>query len=226
MSVIKSKGEEESILRGFLLEQYKGHCQVCNAKLDLGPDKDPYFETYRLIKKRLLYGEWSNQEFNVLCLCPNCHALMNYGGRDLQELFKKAKQVAEGEEAPEQVNERGGDYYITPITIASQQGNLFHTPFHMAKILAFVKIIQDRNNRNMHTLTEETLTSSHTVPEAKPATSSKSVSEICKKCLCLTCPEKGMYDDCSPCPCPGFPCDPSIVTECYLRKADKDSKDL
>ncbi|NIO36934.1 hypothetical protein GTO27_04435, partial [Candidatus Bathyarchaeota archaeon] len=134
VSYIKTEGEEESMLREFLLEQYRGHCQVCYEKLDLGPDKNPYFEIHRLIKKHRLYGEWSNQEFNILCLCPNCHALMNYGGRDLRELFNKAKRVAKGEDAPEEVDERGGDFYITPIIIASKQRELFHSPFHMAKI--------------------------------------------------------------------------------------------
>jgi hypothetical protein len=131
------KGEDT--LRAFLLEQYKGHCQICNVKLDLGFGKDPYFEIYRLIEKRRLYGAWSDQEFNVLCLCPNCHALMKYGGRDLNKVFDKAERVAEGEEAPEEVSERRGDFYVIPITIADKRDEIFFTPFHMAKVSAFIK---------------------------------------------------------------------------------------
>ena len=220
VSYIKTKGEEEPMLRKFLLEQYKGHCQVCNVKLDLGPNKDPYFEIYRLIEKHRLYGTWSNQEFNVLCLCPNCHALMKYGGRNLQELFNKARRVAENEEAPEEVDERRGDFYITQITMAGKQTELFYTPFHMAKISAFIKIIGDKVQRDTSTLTEEeALDYVHTVSEPKPATySAESDSDICKGCLCFTCPEKGVYEECGPCPCSGFPDNPSKTTDCYLRK--------
>ncbi len=218
-SIIKTKREEESMLREFLLEQYKGHCQVCNEKLDLGPDKDPYFEIYRVIKKHRLYGEWSNQEFNVLCLCPNCHALVSYGGRDLQELFNKAKRVADGEEVREEVDERGGDFYITPITIASKQKELFHTSFHMAKISAFVKIIEHKTHNDAHTLAEEASVYVSTVSEPEPAIySTESDSGTCKGCVCLTCPEKGVYEECGPCPCFGFPENPSKTTACYLRK--------
>ena len=144
----KPEGEEEFTPRTFLLEQYKGHCQVCNVRLDLGPNKDPYFAIYHLIEKRRLYGAWSDQDFNVLCLCPNCHALMKYGGRDLEEILKKAKRVAEGEEAPEEVEERRGDFYIIRIIMAGKKADLFYTPVHMTKISALVKMIGDKVSAN------------------------------------------------------------------------------
>jgi hypothetical protein len=40
--------------------------------------------------------------------------------------------------------------------------------------------------------------------------------EVCKGCLCFTCPEKGEYEYCR-CPCPGFPKSPSKTIECYVR---------
>jgi hypothetical protein len=129
----------EPMLRAFLLEQYKGHCQVCNVKLDLGPNKDPYFEIYRLMEKRRLRGAWSDQEYNALCLCPNCHALMKHGGSNLENVEEKAKKMTRGEDAPEEVSERKGDFYIIPITVAGKARELFYTPFHMAKVSAFIK---------------------------------------------------------------------------------------
>lgn len=140
---VKYEDRGEPVLRAFFLEQYKGHCQVCNVKLDLGPHKDPWFEIYRLIEKRKLYGEWSEQGFNTLCLCPNCHALMKHGGRELNGIVKKAKQVAMGEAAPEEVRERNGDFYIVNVNIAGKEKELFYTPTHMAKVSAFVKFIED-----------------------------------------------------------------------------------
>jgi len=227
VSYIKTEGEGESILRTFLLEQYKGHCQVCNVKLDLGPNKDPYFEVYRLIEKRRLYGAWSDREFNVLCLCPNCHALVKHGGRDLRELFDRAKRIAEGEEAPEEVSERRGDFYIIPITIAGKQKELFYTPIHMAKISAFIKMTETRIHRSKRTGTREEKTdyiNVHTAPGSEPVTHSlESRALICDGCLCLNCSEKGMHEDCGPCPCRGFPSDPTKTIECYIRK-DKHTK--
>jgi hypothetical protein len=142
VSHIKAEGDKESELRQFLLEQYKGHCQICNTRLDLGPTKDPYFEIYRIIEKRHKVGAWSDLEFNALCLCPNCHALMKYGGRNLKELFDRAMYVAKGEAAPEEIEERGGDFYVVPVTVAGKERELYIAPIHMAKLSAFVKMVE------------------------------------------------------------------------------------
>lgn len=136
----KVEETEEEVLRAFLLEEYKGHCQVCNTLLNLGADKGPYFEVYRVIEKHNPAGGWSNQEFNVLCLCPNCHALVKFGGRNLDGISRKAEKVAKGEEAPEEVSERRGDFYIIPVEIAGEKREIFYTPFHMAKISAFFRL--------------------------------------------------------------------------------------
>ena len=147
VSHIKTEEDKESELRQFLLEQYKGHCQICNTRLDLGPKKDPYFEIYRIIEKRRKVGAWSDLEFNVLCLCPNCHALMKYGGRDFKELFDTAKHVADGEAAPEEIEERGGDFYVVPVSVAGKERELYFAPIHMAKLSAFVKMVES-NSKN------------------------------------------------------------------------------
>lgn len=140
---VKAGEDEEEELRKFLLEQYRGHCQICNIKLDLGLNKDPYFEAYHLIEKRRPVGAWSFHGFNVLCLCPNCHALMKYGGRDLRAITEMAEKAMNGEAAPEEVSERRGDFYIIPITIAEKEKEIFFAPFHMAKISAFLKLVRE-----------------------------------------------------------------------------------
>lgn len=168
VSFIRSEEDEESELREFLLEQYKGHCQVCNTKLDLGPNKNPYFEIYRLIEKRREVGSWSDLKFNALCLCPNCHALMKYGGRDLKQIFDKAIELAKGETAPEESKERGGDFYTVQITVAGKEKELSYAPFHMAKIAAFVKLAESDEQKNAHA----------SLLEEHP----KILSYICSKC--------------------------------------------
>jgi len=137
--IITPKKEEVS-LRAFLLEEYQGHCQICNTKLDLGSGKDPYFEACRLIETRRQLGEWSNQEFNVISLCPNCYALMKYGGRELEGILDTANFWMNGDAAPEEVEERNGDYFIAKIKVAGKETKIYYTPVHMAALASFLKM--------------------------------------------------------------------------------------
>jgi hypothetical protein len=120
----------------FLHEQYGGHCQICNIRLDLGHSKKPYFETLRLVETQAMH-RWTDMEFNVLCLCPNCHALLKHGSKDLKNIWNTSEKVGQKEIAPEPVDERHGDYYIVKITVAEIEREVFYTPTHMAKLSAF-----------------------------------------------------------------------------------------
>lgn len=74
-------------------------------------------------------------EFNVLCLCPNCHALMKHGGRDLKSVLETAEKVSKGEVAPEEVGERRGDFYIINVKVAGKEREIFYKQTHMAKFI-------------------------------------------------------------------------------------------
>lgn len=138
---IKAEGNQEEILKSFLLEQYKGHCQICNVRLDIGSGKAPYFEVYHLIEKRQLANAWSIQGFNALCLCPNCFALMTHGEKNLNSIPEIALKTITNDIAPEKVSERHGDYYIVPICLIGEQKELFISPVHMTKIAAFLQLV-------------------------------------------------------------------------------------
>ena len=146
ISVSKEIGEEDTTdLKQFLLEQYEGHCQVCNTILDLGSKKKPYFEIYRIDEKSSKNG-WINNEFNVLCLCPNCYTLMKYGGRDLRNILETAKKVLNKEIAPKEVEERSGDFYVVKINVAGKERELFCSPRHMETLVEFIeKTITNQN---------------------------------------------------------------------------------
>jgi len=122
----------------FLFEQYSGRCQICNTCLDLGGNKRPHFEVFRLVETR---GKkpWTNMEFNVLCLCPNCHALLKHGGRDLSNVLEVVNKLSRGEIAPEPVYERKGDFYIIKIRVVGKEKELFYSPAHMNKIAALIE---------------------------------------------------------------------------------------
>lgn len=122
----------------FLREQYDGHCQICNTRLDLGNNKAPYFVDSRIRETRGK-NPWTDMEFNVLCLCPNCHALMKHGGKVLKNIWEMAEKVLKREVAPEEIKERRGDFYIININVAGKDKEIFYTPKHMAKLADFIE---------------------------------------------------------------------------------------
>ena len=76
-------------------------------------------------------------KFNILCLCQNCHALLKHGGGNLKGIFEVAERVLNHEIAPEEVDERGGDFYIIDIVVVGKEKKLFYPSEHMEKLSAF-----------------------------------------------------------------------------------------
>ncbi len=142
--------------KSFLLSEYKGYCQICNIRLDIGKDKDPIIWVRRLIEKNNKHP-FANMEFNILGLCPNCHTLLKYGSSNLRNIVQIAKKVSKNELAPEEVKERGGDYYIVNINIADKNRDIYYSPTHMQKLATFISHgsidsyddIKNKNPKNM-----------------------------------------------------------------------------
>ena len=128
--------------KAFLLSEYDGHCQVCNERLELGNGRTPYFETFRLIKENE-NPRASEGEFNVICLCPNCHALAEYGGRDLSQLEDSVQSVLESSKIAEAIEERGGDYYVFNILLAGKPSKIYYTQRHLNQ---FISILSKKGN--------------------------------------------------------------------------------
>lgn len=149
ISDIVTRGIENPILKAFLLEQYDGRCQICDTRLELGAGKHPHIDIFRFIEKRRLVGAWSDLEFSVLGICPNCHALMKHaeGNNVRRPVLDKARQVLNNEAGPEEVSERGGDFYIVSITLAEKERQLYFAPRHMAKISAFIKMLESSQSK-------------------------------------------------------------------------------
>jgi len=103
--------------------------------LILGENKPPHFEMYKIISN-------INSEFNVLCLCPNCNALMKYADKDLSDIYKEAEKVLKHETTTEEVIERLGDYYITEIILAGKTTYLYYSPLHMAKLAGLLSSVK------------------------------------------------------------------------------------
>jgi len=131
----------------FLLDQYGGHCQICNVKLFLGNKErgknGVEFVTTHLIETRNKKA-YADMEWNVLCLCPNHFALFKYGITDLKGIWELSKKVLNGEIVAEWIEERKGYYYIAKIKMMKESGRLeetelFYSQNHMRKIVAFIK---------------------------------------------------------------------------------------
>lgn len=123
----------------FLLHEYDGHCQICNTRLDVGENRNPIVDTMRFFETRNR-NAWTNEPFNILGLCPNCHALAKHGGINLENLLFLVSKVVEDTVAPEYIDERKGLYYHSPIIIAGKERRIFYSQRHMSYLSAFLYV--------------------------------------------------------------------------------------
>ncbi len=145
ISEIKSKSGRYINGKEFLKEQYNGRCQICNTRLDIG-NGNPFFYLTHIteVKHERAYGD---MVWNILCLCPNCHALIKHGrNNDLSNIQQIANQASDHEIAPEPIEERNGDFYIVNIRLAGKERQLFYNPIHLRKISVLVKQIKQNND--------------------------------------------------------------------------------
>jgi hypothetical protein len=68
--------KKDNRVRSFLLNQYNGHCQICDKTF---PKRNgvSYFEGLYLVSRIL--SQWVDRYGNVLCLCPTCCAKFQHG---------------------------------------------------------------------------------------------------------------------------------------------------
>lgn len=114
----------------FLKNEYSGKCQICNVELVLSSG-DKWIETYRIVETRQK-NWWANRPFNILCLCPNCHALAKHGGgMDFFNIYNHAQNILHGETIPIEVHERQGDYYVVPVLLAGKEQKMYFSKVHL-----------------------------------------------------------------------------------------------
>lgn len=144
-SEIDSNSKTHTNGKDFLNEQYEGHCQICNTRLDLGNGKSSFISTH--ISNRKHEHTWSDEVWNLLCLCPNCHALYKHGrNNDLNNIQEIALLASKNEIVPEPIEERNGDFYIANIKLVGQEKQIYYTPEHLRKTSVIVKIANDNGD--------------------------------------------------------------------------------
>jgi len=146
-TTVNTKITGEIDMDQFLLEQYNGHCQICNTRLYLGSKKrgknGVEFVTTHLIEIRNKKA-YADMEWNVLCLCPNHFTLFKYGIKDLKGIWELANKILNEEITAEWVEERRGNYYVAKIKMMTENGKLgetelYYSPTHMRKVAALLK---------------------------------------------------------------------------------------
>lgn len=115
--------------KAFLLAEYNGKCQICGTELQLNNGRK-WIEVFRI--RELHEGIWwCDRPFNILGLCPNCHALSRHGGRDFENINRIAQEVIEGTAFPEEVAEFKSDLYIVPVKVNGRVQELKLSKMHM-----------------------------------------------------------------------------------------------
>lgn len=142
-------GENEKIVdpgaadpKAFLKTEYNGKCQICATELQLS-NGQKWFEIFRIRESR---GEiwWADRPFNILCMCPNCHALAKYGGgRDLDNIYIVAKELLQGITLPEEVIEHRGDFYVVPVKINGINKRLVMSKAHLNHFAALFESAEE-----------------------------------------------------------------------------------
>lgn len=126
-------------IREFLLDEYDGRCQVCGTQLLLSSG-GKWIEIFHAVELRE-GAPWANRPWNVLGLCPNCHAMAKHGGeRDLSGIFLLAQDALAGNAFPIEVEEFNGDYYTVDVKINGSSRRLVLSFRHLSYVMAIYGI--------------------------------------------------------------------------------------
>jgi predicted HNH restriction endonuclease len=123
--------------KAFLFAEYDGRCQVCGTELKLSSGKK-WIDVFHI--EELREGcWWGNRPFNILGLCPNCHALAKHGGGlNLTNIYIAAKALQTGDEFPVEVPMFHGDFYVVPVVIAGIDQRLVLSKIHLSHVAALL----------------------------------------------------------------------------------------
>jgi hypothetical protein len=136
-----SKEFDGNNAKEYLKNRYEGHCQICHHKIKTRSDF--FIETYRIIEFKNEFG-WVDFEFNVIALCPNCHAALKYNSMDLSNILEIGKRINKNDYSCETVKiEYNGkeifkEYYKVMISVDNEPKTLHFHQEHMQKIAAFL----------------------------------------------------------------------------------------
>lgn len=122
--------------KAFLEAEYGGRCQVCATELRLCSGRK-WFEVFHIFNPGGAW--WADRPFNILSLCPNCHALAKHGGRAMFNIYRKAQEVVQQTFFPIEVERFQGDFYVVSISINGRDEKLVISKVHMSYFVELFK---------------------------------------------------------------------------------------
>ncbi len=139
---------EASTPKTFLENEYQGRCQLCDIRLKLQNGRN-FFLVFRIAETKDSQRWWVDRPFNILCLCPNCHALAKYGGGlDLTSIEKEAQALIDGTTFAVEVTDSHGDYHIVTVKVNGSMLDLNISANHLnyfAALLEKTAVADDEN---------------------------------------------------------------------------------
>lgn len=123
--------------KAFLLAEYGGKCQICATELTLCSGRK-WFEIFHICQPRGT-AWWADRPFNILSLCPNCHAISKHGGRDMLNIYATAIEVLQGNIFPMEVTQYNGDFYAVQVYINGENKALVISKQHMSYFAGLFK---------------------------------------------------------------------------------------
>ncbi|GAA4561038.1 sacsin N-terminal ATP-binding-like domain-containing protein [Planotetraspora kaengkrachanensis] len=115
------------IIRQFLVEQYAGHCQICDATF-LKRDGEPYFEVVYLVSHTS--AAWIDRPGNVLSLCPTCTAKFQHGEVQASDILGQIQSWRTRTEA--------GETAALRLTLCSEPHTINYTEKHLLDLQTMV----------------------------------------------------------------------------------------
>jgi predicted restriction endonuclease len=120
---------KDSAVRGFLQAEYLGHCQICGHTFPK-TDGTPYFEGLYLVPR--LQADWVDREGNVLCLCANCCAKLQFGAVEADGLVEQIM-------SHRGLNEGGSRPITVTITLLGEERKIEFTERHVIDLQEMLK---------------------------------------------------------------------------------------
>ena len=111
--------------RGFLYQQYGGHCQICGETFPKW-DGNPYFEAIYLTRRT--EARWLDREGNSLCLCANHAAQLIQGTKEFIPDFRE--QV---------MSYQDGEQHDMTLTLVGKQKIISFTQRHIIDLKQILK---------------------------------------------------------------------------------------
>lgn len=116
--------------RAFLLQQYRGRCQICGETFPRRRDGQAYFEGIYMVQRSK--GRWIDRPGNVLCLCANHAAQFLHGSVEGETFLSDVMNI-----------QHGSPTYHIRVKLCGSQVDVQFTERHLIDLKALIQFSRD-----------------------------------------------------------------------------------